>query len=77
MIGFILQAARNKKAIEAALRLVQTIQATTSDGRVTRSEQSRLLKEFWALVKEVRGVDPGEIAEKSATSTPSKRSPTS
>tara|TARA_Y100000310_G_C20095027_1_gene540067 strand:+ start:100 stop:303 length:204 start_codon:yes stop_codon:yes gene_type:complete len=57
MIGFILQAARNKKAIEAALRLVQTIQATTSDGRVTRSEQSRLLTEFWALVKEVRGVD--------------------
>ena len=77
MIGFILQAARNKKAIEAALRLVQTIQATTSDGRVTRSEQSRLLKEFWALVKEVRGVDPGENGEKPATSTPSKRSPTS
>ena len=77
MIGFILQAARNKKAIEAALRLVQTIQATTSDGRVTRKAQSELLTEFWALVKEIRGVDPGEIEEKSATSTPSKRSPTS
>ena len=77
MFSFILQAVKNRKAIEASLRLVQTIQATTSDGRVTRSEQSRLLKEFWALVKEVRGVDPGEIAEKPATSTPSKRSPTS
>jgi hypothetical protein len=60
MIGFVVQVAKNRKAIEAALRLVQTIQATTSDGRVTRSEQSRLLKEFWALVKEVRGVEPGE-----------------
>ena len=73
MIGFILQAAKNRKAIEASLRLVQTIQATTSDGRVTRSEQSRLLKEFWALVKEVRGVDPGEIEEKPAPPTPPKR----
>ena len=77
MFSVIMQVIRNKRAIEAALRLIQTIQATTSDGRVTRSEQSRLLKEFWALVKEVRGVDPGEIAEKPATSTPSKRSPTS
>ena len=66
MIGFILQAAKNRKAIEAALRLVQTIQATTSDGRVTHSERSRLLTEFWALVKEGRGVDPGEIEEKPA-----------
>ena len=74
MFSVIMQVIRNKRAIEAALRLVQTIQATTSDGRVTRSEQSRLLTEFWALVKEIRGVDPGEIEEKSATSTPSKRS---
>ena len=66
MIGFILQAVKNRKAIEAALRLVQTIQATTSDGRVTRKEQSVLLTEFWALVKEVRGVDPGEIEEEPA-----------
>ena len=66
MIGFILQAAKNRKAIEASLRLVQTIQATTSDGRVTRKEQSVLLTEFWALVKEVRGVDPGEIEEEPA-----------
>ena len=57
MFSVIMQVIRNKRAIEAALRLVQTIQATTSDGRVTRSEQSRLLTEFWALVKEVRGVD--------------------
>ena len=74
MFSVIMQVIRNKRAIEAALRLVQTIQATTSDGRVTRKEQSRLLTEFWALVKEVRGVDPGENGEKSATSTPSKRS---
>ena len=74
MFSVIMQVIRNKRAIEAALRLVQTIQATTSDGRVTRKEQSRLLTEFWALVKEVRGVDPGENGEKPATSTPSKRS---
>ena len=73
MFSFILQAVKNRKAIEAALRLVQTIQATTSDGRVTRKEQSVLLTEFWALVKEVRGVDPGEIEEKPATPTPPKR----
>jgi hypothetical protein len=60
MFSVIMQVIKNKSAIEAALRLVQTIQSTTADGRVTRSEQSVLLKEFWALVKEVRGVDPGE-----------------
>jgi hypothetical protein len=74
MFSVIMQVIRNKRAIEAALRLVQTIQATTSDGRVTRSEQSRLLTEFWALVKEVRGVDSGENGEKSASPTSSKRS---
>ena len=73
MFSFLLQAVKNRKAIEAALRLVQTIQATTSDGRVTHSERSRLLTEFWALVKEVRGVDPGEIEEKPAPPTPPKR----
>jgi hypothetical protein len=58
MFSVIMQVIKNKSAIEAALRLVQTIQDTTADGRVTRKEQSRLLKEFWALVKEVRGEDP-------------------
>lgn len=57
MFSVIMQVIKNKRAIEAALRLVQTIQDTTSDGRVTRKEQSILLKEFWALVKEVRGED--------------------
>ena len=73
MFSVIMQVIKNKSAIKAALRLVQTIQATTSDGRVTHSERSRLLTEFWALVKEVRGVDPGEIEEKPATPTPPKR----
>ena len=73
MFSVIMQVIKNKSAIKAALRLIQTIQATTSDGRVTRKEQSVLLTEFWALVKEVRGVDPGEIEEKPATPTPPKR----
>ena len=66
MFSVIMQVIKNKSAIKAALRLIQTIQATTSDGRVTRKEQSVLLTEFWALVKEVRGVDPGEIEEEPA-----------
>ena len=37
------------------IALVKTIQAVTADSKLTRDEQSLLLKEFWALVKAIRG----------------------
>ena len=37
------------------IALVKTIQTVTADSKLTRDEQSLLLKEFWALVKAIRG----------------------
>jgi len=37
------------------VHLVKTIQAVTADRKLTRDEQSLLLKEFCALVRTIRG----------------------
>tara|TARA_R110000824_G_scaffold396640_3_gene598385 strand:- start:11895 stop:12071 length:177 start_codon:yes stop_codon:yes gene_type:complete len=47
----------NKKAMMSAMILVETIQSTTKDGKLTRPEQAKLLSAFWGLVKEIRGED--------------------
>ena len=60
MFGFIARILKNRQAIEAALKLIQTIEATSKDGKLTRDEQSLVLKEFWALVREVKGIRNGE-----------------
>jgi len=60
MFGFIARILKNRQAIEAALKLIQTIEATSKDGKLTREEQSLVLKEFWALVREVKGIRNGE-----------------
>jgi len=38
-----------------SVHLAKTIQAVTADRKLTRDEQSLLLKEFWALVRTIRG----------------------
>jgi hypothetical protein len=61
MFGFIARILKNRQAIEAALTLIQTIESTSKDGKLTRAEQSLVLKQFWALVREVKGVQNGDI----------------
>ena len=60
MIALITRIIRNRKAVEAAVTLIQTIEQTSKDGKLTREEQSLVLKEFWALVREVKGIRNGE-----------------
>jgi len=38
-----------------SVSLAKTIQSVTADRKLTREEQSLLLKEFWALVRAIRG----------------------
>ena len=45
----------SKRAMMSAFVLVETIQSTTKDGKLTRAEQAMLLKAFWQLVSEIRG----------------------
>ena len=52
-----------KGAIPVAIDLIQTIQATGADKKLTKTERSLLLKKFWSLVKEVERVNPPKIVE--------------
>ncbi len=45
----------------SALVLVETIQTTTKDGKLTRPEQAKLLKAFWELVSEIRGDESAKV----------------
>jgi hypothetical protein len=51
----------NKRALMSALVLVETIQTTTKDGKLTRPEQAKLLKAFWELVSEIRGDESAKV----------------
>ena len=44
-------AMKYKGAIPVAIDLIQTIQATGADKKLTKTERSLLLKKFWSLVK--------------------------
>jgi ribosomal protein S2 len=61
MIALITRMIRNRKAVNAAVTLIKTIEQTSKDGKLTREEQSLVLKEFWALVREVKGIKNGDI----------------
>ena len=52
-----------KDAIPAAIDLIETIQSTSADGKLTKDERSKSLKKFWKLVKEVERVNPSKIVE--------------
>ena len=44
-----------------SVHLAKTIQSVTADHKLTSEEQSLLLKEFWALVKAIRGSVDDEV----------------
>ena len=46
----------NRKAIRSALGLVETIQETSQDGKLSQKERNELTRSFWKLVDDVRGV---------------------
>ena len=46
----------NRKAIQSALGLIETIQETSKDGKLNQKERNELTKVFWRLVDDVRGV---------------------
>ena len=51
-----------------SVHLAKTIQSVTADRKLTREEQSLLLKEFWALVRAIRGsIDDEEITKEKKT----------
>ena len=56
MVSLIMKLLSNKKAIMSAITLVELIQSTTADGKMTRKEQAQLLSAFWVVVSDIRGV---------------------
>ena len=46
----------NRKAIQSALGLIETIQESSKDGKLNQKERNELTKVFWRLVDDVRGV---------------------
>ena len=52
----LLKVITNRKAIQSALGLIETIQETSKDGKLNQKERNELTKVFWRLVDDVRGV---------------------
>ena len=52
----LLKVLTNRKAIQSALGLIETIQETSKDGKLNQKERNELTKVFWRLVDDVRGV---------------------
>ena len=61
MVSLIMKLLSNKKAIMSAITLVELIQSTTADGKMTRKEQSHLLSAFWVVVSDIRGVENAKV----------------
>ena len=55
-MGLLLKVITNRKAIQSALGLIETIQETSRDGKLSRDERNDLTRAFWGLVDDVRGV---------------------
>ena len=55
-MGLLLKVITNRKAIQSALGLIETIQETSKDGKLNQKERNELTKSFWRLVDDVRGV---------------------
>jgi len=55
-MGLLLKVITNRKAIRSALGLVETIQETSQDGKLSQKERNELTRSFWKLVDDVRGV---------------------
>ena len=52
----LLKVITNRKAIQSALGLIETIQESSKDGKLNQKERNELTKVFWRLVDDVRGV---------------------
>ena len=46
---------RNPEIIANAIKLIDTVQETSKDGKFTRNEQAKLTKDFWKFVKSCNG----------------------
>jgi hypothetical protein len=55
-MGLLLKVLTNRKAVQSALGLIETIQETSRDGKLSRDERNDLTRAFWGLVDDVRGV---------------------
>ena len=52
----LLKVITNRKAVQSAMNLIETIQETSKDGKLSQKERNELTKVFWRLVDDVRGV---------------------
>ena len=52
----LLKVLTNRKAIQSALGLIETIQESSKDGKLNQKERNELTKVFWRLVDDGRGV---------------------
>jgi len=55
-MGLLLKVITNRKAVTSAMNLIETIQETSRDGKLTQKERNELTRVFWRLVDDVRGV---------------------
>ena len=55
-MGLLLKVITNRKAVQSALGLIETIQETSKDGKLSQKERNELTRSFWKLVDDVRGV---------------------
>ena len=55
-MGLLLKVITNRKAVQSAMNLIETIQETSKDGKLNQKERNELTKVFWRLVDDVRGV---------------------
>ena len=55
-MGLFLKVITNRKAVQSAMNLIETIQETSKDGKLNQKERNELTKVFWRLVDDVRGV---------------------
>ena len=59
-MGLLLKVITNRKAVQSAMNLIETIQETSKDGKLNQKERNELTKVFWRLVDDVRGVVKSE-----------------
>ena len=55
-MGLLLKVITNRKAVQSAMNLIETIQETSKYGKLNQKERNELTKSFWRLVDDVRGV---------------------
>ena len=55
-MGLLLKVITNRKAVTSAMNLIETIQETSQDGKLSQKERNELTRSFWKLVDDVRGV---------------------